>query len=102
MDYAGKILSQTTNFRRNERVCMALNKKLGLNMATDKRHTNVEKLRGREKTRYEIFNICHEVFINAYVTNRNEYVTEPRTWIYPYRKPCADSEPSNEVRITTP
>lgn len=27
--------------------------------------------------------------------------TEPRTWIYPYRKPCADSEPSKEVRIQT-
>ena len=76
VDYEGKILSQTTNFRRNERVCKALNKKFGLNMATDKRHTNVEKLRGREKTRYEIFNICHEAFINAYVTNWNDYVAE--------------------------
>lgn len=47
----GKILSQTTNFKRNERVCKALNKKYGLHMATDKRNTNVEKLRGREERR---------------------------------------------------
>lgn len=76
IDYNGKILTQTTNFKKNERVCKALNKKFGLNMATDKRHTNVEKLRGREKTRYEVFNICHGAFINAYVTNWDEYVAE--------------------------
>ena len=72
----GKILSQTTNFKRNERVCKALNKKYGLHMATDKRNTNVEKLRGREKMRYEVFNLCNAAFANAYVTNWNEYVTE--------------------------
>ncbi len=72
----GKILSQTTNFKRNERVCKALNKKYGLHMATDKRNTNVEKLRGREKTRYEVFNLCNAAFANAYVTNWNEYVAE--------------------------
>ena len=72
----GKILSQTTNFKRNERVCKALNKKYGLHMATDKRNTNVEKLRGREKTRYEVFTLCNAAFANAYVTNWNEYVAE--------------------------
>ena len=72
----GKILSQTTNFKRNERVCKALNKKYGLHMATDKRNTNVEKLRGREKMRYEMFNLCNAAFANAYVTNWNEYVAE--------------------------
>ena len=72
----GKILSQTTNFKRNERVCKALNKKYGLHMATDKRNTNVEKLRGREKMRYEVFNLCNAAFANAYVTNWNEYVAE--------------------------
>lgn len=76
VDYGGKILSQTTNFKRNERVCKSLNKKFGLNMATDKRNTNVEKLRGREKTRYEVFNICQQTFSNADVTCWDEFVAE--------------------------
>lgn len=45
-------------------------------MATDKWNTNVEKLRCREKMRYEVFNLCRDAFVNAYVTNWNEYVTE--------------------------
>lgn len=76
VDYDGKILSQTTNFKRNERVCKALNQKFGLKMATDKRNTNVEKLRGREKTRYEIFNICQKTFVNIHVTCWDEFVAE--------------------------
>lgn len=54
VDYDGKILSQTTNFKRNERVCKALNKKYGLNVGTSKLNTDISKLRGKEKVRYQV------------------------------------------------
>lgn len=50
----GKILSQTTNFKRNERVCKALNKKYGLHLGKDKLNTDISKLRGKEKVRYQV------------------------------------------------
>jgi len=58
VDYDGKILTQTTNFKKNERVCKALNKKYGLNVGTSKLHTDVSKLRGKEKVRYQV---CQDI-----------------------------------------
>lgn len=45
-------------------------------MATDKRNTKTENLRGREKTRYEIFNICHETFATVTVIDWTDFVSE--------------------------
>ncbi|TGX84439.1 hypothetical protein E5360_06615 [Muribaculum intestinale] len=75
VDYNGKILTQTTNFKKNERVCKALNKKYQLNMSTDKRNTKTENLRGRVKTRYEIFNICQETFATVTVIDWADFVS---------------------------
>lgn len=97
VDYDGNILSQTTNFKRNERVCKALNKKFGLNMATDKRNTNVEKLRGREKTRYEIFNICQQAFVNANITCWNEFVAELKRQGVDVKHKYSTSDPTKIV-----
>lgn len=50
----GKILSQTTNFKRNERVCKALTEKYGLTMGKTKLTTDLSKLRGKEKVLYQV------------------------------------------------
>lgn len=44
-------------------------------MATDKRNTKTENLRGREKTRYEIFNICQKTFATVTVIDWTDFVS---------------------------
>lgn len=50
VDYDGKILTQTTNFKKNERVCKVLNLKHRLVQGKSKLNTDVSKLRGKEKS----------------------------------------------------
>ncbi|MCM1142823.1 MAG: relaxase/mobilization nuclease domain-containing protein, partial [Muribaculum sp.] len=50
----GKILSQTTNFNRNGRVCKKITEKYGLTMGKTKLTTDVSKLRGKEKMPYQV------------------------------------------------
>ena len=54
VDNKGKILSQTTNFKKNERVCKRITEKYGLTMGKTKLTTDVSKLRGKEKVRYQV------------------------------------------------
>ncbi len=52
VDYDGKILTQTTNFKKNERVCKALNLKHRLTQGKSKLNTDVSKLRGKDPKRH--------------------------------------------------
>ena len=70
----GKILSQTTNFKRNERVCKALNKKYGLHLGKDKLNTDISKLRGKEKVRYQVTQDIGRCFPVA--NDWDSYITE--------------------------
>lgn len=76
VDYEGKILSQTTNFKRNERVCKALNKKFGLIQGKSKLDTDVSKLRGKEKMRYKLTQDIARVFISPNVSDWNSFLAE--------------------------
>lgn len=75
VDNAGKILTQTTNFKKNERVCKALNKKYGLNIGKNKLNTDVSKLRGKEKVRYEIMHILAHCYNAPGVTDWQSFKT---------------------------
>ncbi len=75
VDNVGKILTQTTNFKKNERVCKALNKKYGLNIGRNKLNTNVSKLRGKEKVRYEIMHILAHCYNAPGVTDWQSFKT---------------------------
>lgn len=75
VDNAGKILTQTTNFKKNERVCKALNKKYGLNIGKNKLDTDVSKLRGKEKVRYEIMHILAHCYNAPSVTDWQSFKT---------------------------
>lgn len=74
VDYAGKILTQTTNFKKNERVCKALNLKYRLMQGKSKLNTDVSKLRGKEKVRYQLVRDIASVYITPSVTDWNSYV----------------------------
>lgn len=74
VDYDGKILTQTTNFKKNERVCKALNRKHRLTQGKSKLNTDVSKLRGKEKVRYQLVHGLLGFFLIPSVTDWNSYV----------------------------
>ena len=74
VDYDGKILTQTTNFKKNERVCKALNLKHRLTQGKSKLNTDVSKLRGKEKVRYQLVHDLLGFFLTPSVTDWNSYV----------------------------
>ena len=74
VDYDGKILTQTTNFKKNERVCKALNRKYQLMQGKSKLNTDVSKLRGKEKARYQLVQDIAKLFIHPPVTDWNTYL----------------------------
>ncbi len=74
VDYDGKILTQTTNFKKNERVCKALNLKHRLMQGKRKLNTDVSKLRGKEKVRYQLVHDLARFYLTPSVTDWNSYV----------------------------
>lgn len=74
VDYDGKILTQTTNFKKNERVCKALNLKHRLVQGKSKLNTDVSKLRGKEKVRYQLVHGLLGFILTPSVTDWNSYV----------------------------
>lgn len=74
VDYDGKILTQTTNFKKNERVCKALNLKHRLIQGRSKLNTDVSKLRGKEKVRYQLVNDIARIYLTPSVTDWDSYV----------------------------
>ena len=74
VDYEGKILTQTTNFKKNERVCKALNLKHRLIQGKSKLNTDVSKLRGKEKVRYQLVHDIARVYLTPSVTDWKSYV----------------------------
>ena len=53
----GKTITDRNDFRRNEQVTKLLKRKYGLTFSKGKGHTKTERLRGTEKTKYEIYRI---------------------------------------------
>ena len=51
----GKTISDQNDFRRNEQVTKLLKRKYGLTFSKGKGRTKTERLRGTEKTKYEIY-----------------------------------------------
>ncbi|MDE6536728.1 MAG: relaxase/mobilization nuclease domain-containing protein, partial [Muribaculaceae bacterium] len=49
-------ISDKNDYERNKDICLDLTKEYGLHISDSKRQTNVNRLRGNEKIRYEIFN----------------------------------------------
>lgn len=74
VDNAGKILTQTTNFKKNERVCKALNKEYRLTIGKSKLNTDVSKLRGKEKARYQLVHDIAALYLTSSVTDWGAFV----------------------------
>lgn len=55
VDNDGKVISDSMIHARNKRVCNYLNKKYGLTMSSEKSKVNRDRLRGKEKVRYDFY-----------------------------------------------
>lgn len=58
----GETISDSNDYSRNKDACLALTKEYGLHISEGKQHTTVDKLRGAEKIRYEIFNAVNDAW----------------------------------------
>ena len=65
IDYHGKTITDQNDFRRNEKVTKQLKDKYGLTYGKGKLETKTERLRGTERTKYEIHNIIMLCLYNA-------------------------------------
>lgn len=61
----GKTISDQNDFRRNEQVTKLLKRKYGLTFSKGKYKTKTEKLRGCEKTKYEIHHLVMNTLAQA-------------------------------------
>lgn len=59
---SGEIISDSHDYVRNQEACIDLTKEYRLHVSEGKQHTNVSKLRGVEKIRYEIFNAVNDAW----------------------------------------
>lgn len=62
IDNHAETISDRNDFNRNRKVCLDLTKEYGLHISEGKKQTNVNRLRGVEKVRYEIFNAVDAVW----------------------------------------
>lgn len=62
VDNHGETISDKNDFNRNKKVCLGLTKEYGLHISEGKSKTKVNRLRGVEKIRYEIFSAVDTIW----------------------------------------
>ena len=72
----GKTITDQNDFRRNEQVTKLLKRKYGLTFSKGKGRTKTERLRGTEKTKYEIYRIVMNTLAQS--TSWKEFVEHLR------------------------
>ncbi|TWJ13346.1 relaxase/mobilization nuclease-like protein [Bacteroides zoogleoformans] len=65
IDYHGKTITDQNDFRRNEKVTKRLKDKCGLTYGTGKAKTKTRRLRGAERTKYEIYHVVGKALMTC-------------------------------------
>ena len=65
VDFDGKVISDSNDFRRNERVTKMLKKKYSLTYSEGKQSVKTEKLHASERVKYEIYRAVKEALRSA-------------------------------------
>ena len=65
VDFDGKVISDSNDFRRNERVTKMLKEKYSLTYSEGKQAVKTEKLHASERVKYEIYRAIKEALRNA-------------------------------------
>ncbi|WP_289705793.1 relaxase/mobilization nuclease domain-containing protein [Bacteroides acidifaciens] len=79
IDNHAETISDKNDFSRNRAACLDLTKEYGLHISEGKRQTNVNKLRGTEKIRYEIFNAVEAVWNDKSVHTFEQFEARLKT-----------------------
>lgn len=74
----GKTISDSNDYSRNKDACLSLTEEYGLHISEGKQHTNVDKLRGVEKIRYEIFNAVNDAWIDKSIYTLDKFESRLR------------------------
>ena len=69
----GETISDKNDYERNKDICLDLTKEYGLHISDSKRQTNVNRLRGNEKIRYEIFNAVDAVWNDNSISTFSQF-----------------------------
>lgn len=69
-------ISDKNDYERNKDICLDLTKEYGLHISDSKRQTNVNKLRGNEKIRYEIFNAVDAAWNDNSISTFSQFETK--------------------------
>lgn len=75
IDNSGKTISDKHDYSRNRHACIDLTKDYRLHISEGKKHTNVNKLRGAERIRHEIFNIVNDAWEDKSISSFNKFET---------------------------
>ena len=81
VDNDGKTISDKNDQYRNEKVCKQLKDKYSLTYGKGKENVNVQKLKGAEQTKYEIYHTIKDVLPKA--KNWQEFEQAPKNREYP-------------------
>lgn len=73
IDNHAETISDKNDYKRNKDICLDLTKEYGLHISDNKRQTNVNKLRGNEKIRYEIFNAVDATLHDNSISNFKQF-----------------------------
>ena len=76
IDNEGKTISDQNDFRRNEQITKLLKRKYGLTFSKGKGRTKTERLRGTERTKYEIYRIVMNTLAQS--TSWKEFIEHLR------------------------
>jgi hypothetical protein len=78
VDNDGKTISDKNDHYRNEKVCKQLKDKYNLTYGTSKENVNVQKLKGAEQTKYEIYHAVKDTLTKVKDWKQFEYVLKQR------------------------
>lgn len=73
VDNHGETISDKNDFKRNQTVCLDLTKEYGLHISEGKSLTKVNRLRGVEKIRYEIFNAINDAWNDGGISSFEQF-----------------------------
>ncbi len=78
----GKTITDQNDFRRNEQVTKLLKRKYGLTFSKGKGHTKTERLRGTEKTKYEIHHLVMNTLAQATSWKDSTHILKKRVSVW--------------------
>ena len=73
IDNHAETISDKNDYKRNKDICLDLTKEYGLHISDNKRQANVNKLRGNEKIRYEIFNAVDAAWNDSTISTFEQF-----------------------------